>query len=146
MPTNRRRRQPDRRPDLTDLSIDLQRELETGRPYFGGFAGNLANFTEAWRIHGAAITVEFVGKHPGRRPFAFWFLGHGKERPIIHPAGIKENELAALRARTWGFLHTNLLQGPLDVWGPLQEPEPEYLKRQGLLAKGEYQAFKGASS
>jgi hypothetical protein len=141
MPTNRRYRRHERRPDLSELSADQRQELETGRPFFGGFKRDRAALEEAWDLHGEAILAEFIAKHPATRPFAWWLLEHGQERPIVHPEPGPQEQLDALRVRTWNFLHTSILWGPLDQWGPLQEPEPDYLKRLGLLEPGEYEAY-----
>lgn len=144
MPTNRRKRLPRRRSNLDELDFDARYHLENGMPFLpeSGFPNDLVAFTEAWRRHGEALLEEFLDKHPRRRPFAWWFLEHGQERPIVGtfmtPDGI-ERLREENRPYAFGFLHTAILGDckPDRSWTPLQEPEAEYLERLDLLTDDE---------
>lgn len=143
-----KRRGPGRRADVAELSIDQRYHLETGMWFFGGFGTDLATFTEAWELHGETITADWIRDHPGTRPFAWWLLEHKQERPMIRT--MPAEHLAAHRAEDdrrgcmFGFLHTSMLMmDPVKGWGYLQEPEPDYLRRHGLLTIDEQRALAG---
>jgi hypothetical protein len=126
-----RRRARIRKPDLSDLSKDQRYHLEHGMSWFGGFEDNLEAFTEAWEIHGEAILAEFIAKHPGRRPFAWWLLEHKKERPLLDGYTREEFREYRFGGHRFGFLHTN-------GWiPPVQEDEIAYLDRLNLLTPQE---------
>jgi hypothetical protein len=124
--TNRRRRRPERRPDLVELSIDQKHHLLDGWYFFDPLTRE--DFELAWEMHGEALLAEYVKQHAGRRPFAWWLIDHGEERPIVNPKWTRE---AALKFQTgheakFGFLHTH-------TWPAIQEDETAYLHRFGLL-------------
>jgi hypothetical protein len=121
-----------RKPDLSELSKDHRRHLETGLPFFEGFA-DLDTFAAAWEIHRDEIMAEFIAKNPGHRPFAFWLLDHKKERPITQPSLVGPGGVPYLRGQKgkFGFLHTWIYGGP--EWAEFQEPELAYLDRMHLL-------------
>lgn len=142
MPTNRRKRMPRRRTDTTELTWEMRYHLEHG---YGIFGDRLTReeFEDAWDEHGETILAEFIEENPGRRPFAWWLLEHGEERPVVAPwATAKEVESyrsANCRRDTFGFLHTSVWAGkkPGGGYWSLQEPEPFYLRRHGLLTAEE---------
>ena len=144
MPTKRRRVRRQRRLDITELSIDCRYELETGVPFFDGFDGDFDAFKAAWQMHGETILKEFVQEHPGRRPFAWWVLVHKRERPIIRRPPEGEERLRGHHTR-YGYFSTHVLLLAPD-WGPLQEPEEEYLARLKLLSKEEIAALRESES
>src|SRR5580704_6790224 len=96
MPTNRRKRLSRRRLDVAELNRHQRRELESGAcilPWLG-FRGDAVAFNKAWRVHGREILEDFIERHPGRRPFAWW-VEHGKERTVV--ASIGADLMSSLR-------------------------------------------------
>lgn len=94
-------------------------------------------FAAAWEQYREELLPEFIAKHPGHRPFAWWLLDHGKERPM-NADGIawtaKHGDYLRYSCRfteTFGFLHK-------DQW---QVDETDYLREQGLLIDGEAAAI-----
>jgi hypothetical protein len=141
------RRAPRRRQQVSDLTQDQRYHLETGMFYQGGFGADLERFTAAWEEHGEQILAEFIDRHPGRRPFAWWLLEHKQERPMIDRS-VPAHRVEALRradgrGNPFGFLHTRCYGGP--AFGPLQEPEEDYLRRKGLLTSEERAALVSAN-
>ncbi|SRR5579871_944495 len=153
-----RRRFPDRRTDFAELTSAQEYELATGwpaiRPRGGpvrinspmaGFRGNRADLEAAWGLHRERMLKAWVAVSPGTRPFAWWLLDHGKERPIIRGNATPEM-IDSDRRGTYGFLHTHALVGPLSDWGPWQEPEEDYLRRHNLLTAAEEAALAARAS
>src|SRR5262249_43497698 len=127
--------------DLAELSPFQRRHLEQGHPLVPGEGyGRREDFEAAWRLHGEGLLEEWIEAHPGTRPFAWWLLDHGKERPVVAPWATTE-EVRRPRAEPgrFHFLHTEVYSGrrPDGRLQPLQEPEDEYLERLGLLGEDE---------
>jgi len=131
---------PRRRRDwTTELNESERCELEMGIPLIDALALDDAQLELAWQRHGETLLAEFIGEHPGRRPFAWYrFVGipqHG-ERRIIDSRFTRE-DLISLE-----------LHGILDTWmiPPLQESQQEYLRRCGELTPDELIAIEGGAS
>lgn len=141
MPTNRRRRQQRRRVDVRELRRGEVHHLESGMCLLQSFRGDLESFREAWHQHREEILAAFVARNPGKRPFAWWLLEHGKERPIVSgqytPEQIDAERHDTRRRDTFTFLHSS---------HGLQEPETHYLRRHGLLSADEEHALAGMST
>jgi len=144
MPRKQRRTRRER--DLASAMIlataPLVGHLLTGSPVISG-AGfhNVTKFRRAWELTRATLLPRFIASHPGRRPFAWWLIDHGKERPVIEsnlPPRMTAEHFRAVwgSAEHFGYLHTRLSP-------PMQEPERDYLKRNGLLTDAERVALKG---
>jgi hypothetical protein len=148
MPTNRRKRLPRRRANVAELSFGQRYHLERGFLMLSSF-GDLSEFKFAWRLHRATILPEFIAANPGRRPFGWWLLDHGRERPVTaswaSPAEVEGFRHGGRVERKFGFLHTSILGGD-GLGEPLQEPEDEYLARLGLLGAAELQALRRRGS
>ncbi|MBL8798775.1 MAG: hypothetical protein JNM56_33085 [Planctomycetia bacterium] len=130
MPTNRRRRVQRRRQQITVLTVGQRYHLETGMHLLDGF-DDRATFEAAWEMHRPDIMADFAAQQPGRRPFAWWLLDHGEERPVLH-GRLTAAELQAIRdderrGMYFGYLHCE----------GLQESEVSYLRRRGLLTAEE---------
>jgi hypothetical protein len=151
-----RRRAKSRKSDFAELSIDQEMALLTGLNYFNDspfprIASRVRNwqpenenveaFAAAWEIHRDRLLNEFIAKHPGRRPFAWWALDHKKERPIL--GELPADQLALIRRQHthYGYFHTEIL-GKFPEWSYLQEPQEEYLARKRLLREAEIEALK----
>jgi len=135
----RRVRHKDRRPDAEIISKSQEYELTHGRPLLPrspgeSFGGDIEFFRDAWELHGPRIMYEWdPTKSCCFRPFAWWALEYGEERPVnrhVTPA-----ELAKWRPghTYYGYFSSHICGFP----GWLQEPEPNYLRRLGLLTEKE---------
>jgi hypothetical protein len=134
----RRRNAPRRRrPDLAELTRDQEYHLTRGSFFFDGIPDR-ADFEAAWEEHGERLLAEWVEEHPGTRPFAWWLLDHGEERPVTadgpNAAGWEAAARAEAKRHRFGFLHTDFIPA-------LQEPEEDYLRRLGLLSANEEAAL-----
>ena len=126
--------------DVRDLNFNQEYHLLTGKPFM--YLHGINTRTElavAWRLHRERLLPEFIQKKPGRRPFAWWLLEHGKERPIV---GVNswENTISIARAEPCylGFLHTCAVGWTKDGRvESLQEMESDYLRRHDLLEQWE---------
>jgi hypothetical protein len=86
----------------------------------------------AWRMHRTVLLLEFIGEHPGRRPFAWW--------QWEKPAGL-------LRRQIYG--PKPLVDSPVHVGAPCHWPsknlifesQVEFLQRNHLLTRGETRDF-----
>lgn len=142
MPTNRRRRVCPRRPEIgAELTMDQEHHLLYGWFFFDDESfPDVESFAQAWHV----FRDELMGKvESGYRPFAWWLVEHGKERPIIN-AWLPPATIEALRSdspgfRKFSFLHTHMVGGPGLL--PLQEPEHDYLRRLKLLTPLEKTLF-----
>jgi hypothetical protein len=129
-----------RRPTLRrgDLSPGLRYLLETGSTNYLIEWPQLSQvsrerFEELWAVFGGEITTDWIAKHPGTRPFGWWLLVHGKERPVVgEPIGRNEKF-----AHTFGFLHE---EAGFNRRG-MQESQADYLRRHGLLSETEIRAL-----
>jgi hypothetical protein len=134
------RRAPQRRPAPADLDADLRAELLFGAPLLGPGCVHRGILAQAWALHGETVLRDFIQCHPGRRPFAWWLLDHGKERPI-NP-DVPEDVAARMQEQNtyYGYLHSSVI----GKWGgrltTFQEDETEYLERHRLLTRQEKQA------
>jgi hypothetical protein len=68
-----------RRPDFAELTIDLRRELQCGRPFFGPVCQDLEELADAWEIHRDTILPAFIAANPAQRPFAWWATEYPEE-------------------------------------------------------------------
>jgi hypothetical protein len=131
MPFKRYRGPRRRQNQSVTLTSEVRRQLETGRPMFS-CTPPLGDdqLAEAWERWGGTILAEFVERHPGRRPFAWWLFegvpAYG-ERPVVDHS-IPARALEQMRIR--GVLHT-------WAYPPIQEEEPEFLARVGEVSKKE---------
>ena len=118
-----------RRADLSHLDANQRRALETGDPYFPMDDRELAAL---WTAHRAEMLAEWITSRPGTRPFAWWkFEGvpqYGER--LTTQRWTREHERHRERWTTGGILHTHCRPS-------LQESEPAYLFRHGLLATEE---------
>lgn len=134
MPRNSIRPRHNRRTDLSALESWQRRRLEVGDTFFPDqeFA-TMDDMRAAWELHGAAITEEWLRRHPGTRPYAAWLFDlipqFGERLTTKH-----WHESYRASHLTDGVLHTN-------VRPPLQESEAEYLARHGLLTEAELAAI-----
>lgn len=138
MPTNRRRRPQSRRGDVAELDFCHEYHLLHGYWMIEGFETR-EEFEAAWDYHGERLLAEWVEEHPGSRPFAWWLIDHGKERPVIDGRPTAQQFAAACREDiggrvTFGFLH-------MHTEPPLQEDETDYLDRLQLLTDTERAAL-----
>lgn len=114
MPTNRRyrmcRRTPAYTPEMILSDADLRHHVETGRPYFAGFA-TVEEFADGWEAVRDVVLEDFVSRHPGRRPFAWWLLDHGTERPLLvdplYGEPVTREHALSYSGVTFGFAHTH---------------------------------------
>jgi hypothetical protein len=140
--TNRKLRLARRRPGPEELDPDLEGELIFGAPFVGpGCRGDRSLLAAAWKQYCETILPAFIQKNPGRRPFAWWLLEHGKERPI-NP-DVPDAVAASIRQQNtyYGYLHSAVMGkwGGAVTW--FQEPEEEYLRRHRLLTSKERKAL-----
>lgn len=125
-----------------ELTPAQRSQLATGwvRPGMGGgdHFTTREEFAAAWAEHGPKILADWIAKHPGTRPFGWWLVEHGHERPIVAGCRLDAAEIDGLRSdkfcETLGFLH--LRPGGFD---DVQQPEREYLAERGLLTPQEMQ-------
>jgi hypothetical protein len=138
------RRAPQRRPAPAELDADLRAELIFGVPLLGPGCADRDALAEAWALHGDTVLRDFVQRHPGQRPFGWWLLDHGKERPI-NP-DVPDAVAARLREQNtyYGYLHSSVLGKWAGTVTWFQEPEAEYLRRHRLLTSKERKALAAA--
>lgn len=137
MPRLRRKGPQRRRGTYETLSGNQEYQLGTGRALIP-----TDHFTTeddmrvAWELHRDRLLPEFIHKHPGRRPFAWWLFDHGEERPIVvdWPEWTDGAVVERMRRETFGFLHTEILGRGGETF---QEQERAYLSRVGLLTAEE---------
>lgn len=140
MPTNRRYRTRQRREftDAIKLTADLRHELLTGSNWFGGFGRDFEAMERAWEQHRDHLHREFVAMNPGRRPWAEWYfelIPEYGERELTEDGRL---ELARYGGDVGCLQHRKMRTEFLHTSGDLlQEPEFGYLKRHGLLERGE---------
>jgi len=123
--------------ELLDVRFGYRNELETGNPLiFGlGSRGDTELLREAWEVTRDVILPEWTAERPGTRPFAWWKFDHKQERPIVNewPGFVRDG------FTRHGFLDTDLHSGRGER--PMQEPECDYLDRNGLLTNAERRAL-----
>jgi hypothetical protein len=116
------------------LTIDLNRQLKYGNWFVTKTLQSREDFVVAWRIHGKLITAEWPDDLS--RPYAWWLLMHLKERPIVRPQGEQVDRELRSQHERFGYLHTSIfvsrVPGECVDFGPWQEPEREYLVRNGF--------------
>ena len=142
-PKIRRRRLPALAAEMILENPNLRYHLEAGTSIidFSGFKTR-ERFAEAWELTRETIMCDYVAKHPGRRPFAWWLCDHKQERPII-PQMLGGEPLTRERLLSWdsrhkeyfGFVHTR-------TYPAFQEYEEDYLERLGLLEPWEIQRLR----
>lgn len=134
----KRRRRPDMSAEVILKNPSLRRHLLAGMPFFhtdSGMFATVDDLRDAWELTRDVLLPKFIEEHPGRRPFAWWLLDHGHERPILHenlaPYMTEEHlRRADRKEQKFGFLHTRTIP-------EFQEAERDYLERLGLLEFGE---------
>ena len=128
-----RRTTQKRRADLTTLSVDQKRDLLYGKPFIvhAGFQDE-DEMRRAWEAHREALLEEWRDKRPpGTRPFSMHLFElvpkFGERRttrhykPAIGADWLKHS-----------ILHSNTVPA-------MQESEPEYLLRNGVIDPWEFQ-------
>jgi len=123
------------------LTADIRRQLKFGNWFIRETLQSREEFEAAWKIHGTMILADWP---EDSRPYCWWLLEHGKERPIVRPQGEQvDRELRAQHER-FGYLNSGVcvsrVPGQCVDFGPWQEPEREYLVRNGFYkpkTKGE---------
>ncbi len=132
MPRRARRSPPAQA--LAELDASLRSDLESGSFFFDSYETCEA-MQEAWGAVGDELTTEFIAERPGERPFAWWLLTHGQERPINPGSGAEPEFIERLRSGSrFKFLHSRIWLGTLT---PIQQDETEYLQEHGLLTADE---------
>src|SRR5262245_2610738 len=129
-----KRREVIRRESLEQLTREQQLHLLVGWTYFEAGFADAETFRQAWDLHRDALMEEFRCEYRDEsraRPFGWWFVDYGEERPIINPH-FAADEIESLRrddrrGEHFGYLHTSIFGGP--DFGPLQENEWDYLER-----------------
>lgn len=142
---------PRRRYNVRDLRLSVEHinssqeyELCTGSPLLPlspgqSFGDDLEFFRAAWEMHGPRIMYEWnPTKSCFFRPFAWWALEHGEERPINSHVTPLEVKRWRASATYYGYFSTHVQCCP----GALQEPELHYLRRRGLLTAREQELTK----
>ncbi len=118
---------------MTDLTPDQLYHLHTGEPMICslGFA-DVDEMKAAWGLHREDVMDRYREEHPaGTRPFAWWlFEGVPKygERPIVSK---QWQEQYRQNWERYGILN-------VDVWPPMQEPQPDFLRRVGEIDGDEW--------
>jgi hypothetical protein len=134
MPTNRIRRRQGRRPQVEELSIDLERDLLYG---FSCLVQEHeeATFEAAWQLHRDYIRAKWrAAKGPGGCPFAEWYfeiIPKFGERPTTK-WWTPEHEEYRDNFLKHGVLHTHTIP-------PFQQSEHEFLLDHGLIDEEEFQ-------
>jgi|SRR5580704_7109362 hypothetical protein len=127
-----------RRPDLETLDPTQESHLLYGWAFGHGFIGDRDTFSTAWELHRDRLLPAFVEAHPGQRPFAFWLVDRGEERPVLPgqtiSAEAEERARWGCNGEKFGFLHT-------DFWPAYQELETDCLRRLGLMSRDEEAAW-----
>lgn len=100
-------------------------------------------FQAAWEQHGEELLRGYIAQNPGHRPFGWWLVTHGQERPLNADGQLMESRCGAVQIRwgdrfreVFGFLHSD----------EFQEDETAYLRRNGLLAPAELKALAALES
>lgn len=138
MPSIRRRARV-RREDFQELTPDQKRHLLKGRAFFNDGFKDLESFSLAWSIHGPGLLPEFIEKHPGSRPFAWWICDHKKELPPIATWATPEHlEMhRGFQPNHFGFLYGNAFGG--GEW--MLQLEQDYLYENGLMTPEEIEMY-----
>jgi hypothetical protein len=120
------------------MTTEQRRQLLRGYGFFPDeIFRDLESYAEAWELHRDELMAEFIAKHRSEtfiRPVAWWIVEHRRERPIVNPF-LSESILATKRAELFGYLHTHVYGGKGMYC--MQESEPDYLDRLGLLTDEE---------
>jgi hypothetical protein len=97
---------------------------------------SIEDFTEAWNSVREEVLPGFIARNPGSRPFAWWRVDHGLERPPI-PASEWGEEITAEQMN--GDRQTNRHWQTFGyLWNvDYLEPQGAYLQRHGLLLPAE---------
>lgn len=144
------RRQRERRPELEVLTDEQRRNLVLGTPMMC-FSKPFTReeFDIAWSMHGEQLTREWIEARPGSRPFGWWMVTHGQERPIINRfveesvmRGNSEAKGGLVRSghAPYGFLHTHAYIGR-SLEKSFQQEEFDYLYERGLLDPDELRSY-----
>ena len=136
MPSIRRTARRRRATCMDDLLPSQRTHLVSSWRSIGPIFRTLDEFTEAWDVVRDEVLERWIAKNPGSRPFAWWRVDHGQERPIVGDGLMfPGNEIQGMRnnnrhwqtfAYLWNFSYLM--------------PQPEYLERRGLISRDEIEA------
>jgi hypothetical protein len=130
-----RRKAKLRQRDFESLDRFQMRHLLAGHPLLAWKAfKTIEDFAAAWTFHRDELLPAFIDQHPGQRPFAWWLLDHGLQRPVVAAWAtpeIAEAHRRILPAAAFGFLHNDCFQ----------QSERDYLAESGLLTAAELDAL-----
>jgi hypothetical protein len=156
MPTNRHRRPRMRRANVSVfIDEDRQQSLCDGILLDFIFGHDPAAIAGAWEQHGQEITVRYIQRSPGHRPWAWWRFSAPKElrrrvtTPRWEPDAADRHQFATaadakMRPGTWYFEKEPPSFGlPLPFYkdSPYFESEADYLARHRLLTPDEKAAL-----
>ncbi len=113
-------------------SKSLTMHLLQGSFFFpnSGFP-DLESFRRGWELTRDVLLPQFCEEHPNRKPFAWWLIDHGNERPLLDPLppGRSEAEIRrGIPPHRFGFLHTHYSPA-------VQQDEETYLNLRGLTSE-----------
>ena len=111
----------------------------------------------AWEIHGQQLLADFIAKHPGRRPWAWWRFATAAPRMRVGGSGVPCNEVLSGWKQDYRFgipqywvvadyleLFPKLLTRSMLIDHhnpPLYEAQAEFLRRHGLIGKREWDSL-----
>ena len=156
MPTKRKRKSRNRRPETKDWELHYLRHGEVineGR-IKRFFINEEIHWPKLWELHRDQILSEWAAKYPGTRPFAWWEFDAPRQPIGTYPGCYFDGGLPAPRLKLKGAgtpNHEALNYVPSFCFGlpatgyealdpndpPVYESEATYLKRHGLLIEGE---------
>jgi hypothetical protein len=131
------RTQRTRRADLAELTSEQERQLLHGAAFIVPYPfRTLDEMRPAWEIHRDRLRGKWAAEQPvGTRCFAEWAFelipkfGERRATECYRP----EHQEHGQQLLTMGILHTS-------SWPEMQEPEHEYLFRNGVIDAAEYAA------
>lgn len=92
--------------------------------------GDVEVFRSAWEWYQErGLLTEFIRKHPGRRPFAWWLFDMPRDNPRRQLVDV--SPMFEANARLWGIIHH------IEGHPPIFEPQGEYLLRIGAMDAAE---------
>lgn len=120
---------------LAEIPIEVMFDFEHGHT-FPDVHPTIEDFEHSWEPVAEEFMAKWLEDNPGRRPFAWWLLEHGKERPIVNACG-PDFEARERRAARFGCLHGDIWLGPHEHGGWWQQNSFLYLVGNNLLLPGE---------
>lgn len=127
-------------------SEDHRDHLLSGCDFFGGGFGDGANFREddaiaAWEILRGELLVKHIAETPCTRPWAWWRFEEHEPRLCVSspPRGLEDDDTHPNEPEDDAFNNFGV-RSPywdMDRGELLFESQAHYLKRYGLLTKGE---------